>query len=426
MNRSMEITPALNTRKQNRTKWLFTLCWIQYTVIFWMTVIMNRVSFMNYVTPYIFPVMLIITLCIWLNNADFTLDLTNFAVITAALALWFLSRAMHPELQIYFDDNAQTCLEAFLMIYVGKSVFRGGIDEDYFSLLTTLSLIGVLFTALYFGYGAISGRGMEDEYMTIAYRTLPSTLCLAAAFLRKINFRNTASFVFAVLLQFFMGTRGAILAVIVFVVLYLFLFAKRKTFWIALVCALLYIVLDEVFGISIRLLEGLANIGSSLNLSTRIFDSILDATIADDNGRDVIYETAFGRVQDNIWLGEGLFADRSYLSGKLAGSYAHNLFIEMWSNFGLIPTVLILAALLISTIRKLICRAFSSEARILLCIGASAALTQLMVSSSYLINPTFWLFVGMLWGINRYLPRYTEESMMVTVQEKQELPSIEE
>lgn len=387
----------------SKTKWLFILFWIRYTVIYWGCVILNQIPFLINVTPIVFPILLIVALLEWLKGTNYRLDIFNIVVLFGAIVLWFVSRQIHHNYQYFFDENIWRCFEAFLMIYVGKSVFRGGINDGSYGLLVKLSRLGIALTALYFIYGAFSGRVVASEYMTISYRVLPSTLCVTSAFLKKINVRSTLWFIGAVILQVFMGTRGAVLSVAVFIILYVFLFAKRKLFFIFLACIIIFIVMDYVLNFSTLLLKFLASVCKSLNMSTRIVESILNNSIADDNGREKIYMFVINHIWDNILIGEGIFADR-YILLKFPGGapYVHNIFLELWSNFGLIPSCIIMITIFVLVFRFLICKRQSKESRLLLMIVFTASMVQLMFTGSYLTDAPFWLLIGMLWGIGKY------------------------
>lgn len=387
----------------SKTKWLFSLCWIQYTVIYWGSVILNRLPFFVYITPLIFPALLVFTLFVWLGGTNYSISIGNFVVLIAAALFWIVSQLIHPEYNVYFNENLERCFLAFLMVYVGKSVFRDGVNEEYFSLLVKLSKLGVIFTALYFVYGAFAGRMSEDEYMTISYRMLPSTLCLAVAFLKNKKIGNTVWFVATALLQLFMGTRGAVLAIVILIVLYFLLFEKKRNLFIAIICAAVIIFFDSAFGLIELFLLLIASIASSFNMSTRIIDAIISSNIADDNGREEIYDFTIEQIKNNIWSGEGIFADR-YILQHFPGEspYVHNVLIELWSNFGLIPSILIVGILLFITFRFLLNKNYSVYARFLLLISFSAVATQLMFTGSYLTDAPFWLFIGILWGIHHY------------------------
>lgn len=385
------------------SKWLFMLCWIQYTVIYWSCIILNRVPFFIYITPYIFPTLLLVSLYAWLKSADYKMDLWNFIILFITMAFWFLSKIFHPEYQTYFDQNAERCLQAFLMIYVGKSVFRDGFSEDEYSWLVAFSKWGVVFTSLYFLYGGLTGRVANEEYMTISYRMLPSTLCVTSAFLKDAKLKNILWFFGSFMIQMFMGTRGAVLAIVVFIVLYLFLFAERKVFFIVLGISGIYLLLDFTFDITTLLLHGILELCETLHMSSRIIEAFLESNLTDDNGRDIIHTFVLNRIGDNIWLGDGIFADRYYLETMFdGGMYVHNIILELWTDFGLIPAIVIMTSIVILSFKLMLNKDLPQQARLLLGIGASAAITQLMFTGSYLTDAPFWLMLGMLWGIKKY------------------------
>ena len=391
------------TIRLRETKWLFMLFWIRYTVIYWSCVILNQLPLMIRITPYIFPVLFILTMYVTLKIRNFSIDIWDLIIGILVAVGWFISQQLHPESKRYFESNADLFLQSFFMLYVGKSAFREGHDVSEDSLLITLSRMGVLFTALYFIYGSLTGRVTADEYMTISYRMLPSTLYIAAAFLRNVITKNTIWFIGTFLIQMFMGTRGAVLAIIVFIVLYIFLFARRKTFFVVLAFAIILWGLDSIFGLFTLLLKAVSSLCETLNMSTRIIDAILSESISNDNGRQVIYDYVLVNIRANIWTGRGLFADRYILEGMFpGGAYVHNFFIELWSHFGLIPACFMITIAIVLTFKTMLSKKLNQETKILLAIVFSSSITQLMFSGSYLTSGSFWLYLGVLWGIRKY------------------------
>ena len=72
--------------------------------------------------------------------------------------------------------------------------------------------------------------------------------------------------------------------------------------------------------------------------------------------------------------------------------YAHNFFIEIISQYGLLISSIIVMILIKLVTTNL--KTTDSKGRIIYLVIVSYVFLNLMISSSYLINSPFWLFIG--------------------------------
>ncbi len=108
------------------------------------------------------------------------------------------------------------------------------------------------------------------------------------------------------------------------------------------------------------------------------------------SGRETLYENVMAKITDNPLLGIGIAGDRAILGG----SYVHNFLIEIIGNFGVILGILIIVGLIILIIKTLIIKDVGkySLAIMWMCLG----FVHLMLSSSYLTDIKFWVFMGLM------------------------------
>lgn len=113
------------------------------------------------------------------------------------------------------------------------------------------------------------------------------------------------------------------------------------------------------------------------------------------SGRDRLYGLVIDAIINDPLSGIGVAGDRRIIGG----SYAHNFFIEVLGNFGVIIGLVFSIAFLLLIIRSLATKDKSkySMIAIWLCYG----FVHLMVSSSYLEDIKFWIFAGILFSYNR-------------------------
>jgi len=108
--------------------------------------------------------------------------------------------------------------------------------------------------------------------------------------------------------------------------------------------------------------------------------------------KEVITDLIIEAIAKNPILGIGIAGDRVLLEG----SYSHNIVIEVISNFGIILGILLLSVLGIKWIKSLFSKNESYLDIIL--IWSSIGFIHLFISSSYLIDFKFWIFIGVLFN----------------------------
>lgn len=110
------------------------------------------------------------------------------------------------------------------------------------------------------------------------------------------------------------------------------------------------------------------------------------------SGRDQIYNLVLKEIHENPIMGIGIAGDR-----RIIGTgYAHNIFIEILGNFGLIVGRILIVVLLVLIVKSLFRR--DKQYTNLVVIWLSLGFFHLMISGTYLTNIKFWILLGLLFN----------------------------
>lgn len=186
-----------------------------------------------------------------------------------------------------------------------------------------------------------------------------------------------------------LGTRGAALICIIFIAL---LMAAGKTSKWAITRILL------IFGgigafisspLYLKSITWMYNKATNLGLSVRIFDKLLSGTAANINSRDVIQAKLLDAIGVHLFDGYGLCGDR-----VIAGSYAHNIVLELWVEFGLLIGTMIFLLIAMTLLRGYL-SAKTIECKGLIISLIFACFFKLFLSGSYLDEKFLFLLLGL-------------------------------
>lgn len=245
-------------------------------------------------------------------------------------------------------------------------------------------LFGVIISIfIYNGNSSVEAYSMSLSY----YMLLPALIFLNDFFDRyKIN--SAILFIITLVIIISLGSRGALLGIIVFALLNILkkrnktsrksFFIRSSGFFAAILMVFQYDQFINWFN------EHLINIG--ITSRTLILSQGNEIHLS---GRENLYSQIIREISAHPIIGIGIGGDRLKLNG-----YTHNFFLEILANFGVIVGSILLILLL-----SLIIRAFFLENQrvyIMLTFWFSLGFVHLIVSSSYLTDMKFWVFMGLL------------------------------
>lgn len=304
-----------------------------------------------------------------------------------ALLIFVLNYVFFPENQPYL----KTILFPLFFVCLPSFVYSASIyDWAVLKKMMKKASHFVFIIGIVIGSGVLLGIASVGSYsMPFSYYMLFPAIIFIDELFNKFTLRTAICVFISLLIILALGSRGAVLCVAVFVFLKLLCPGDNLNYrGIILGLGILmtglagYIFREGILGV-------LNNIFLSLGIQSRSIALFLEKGVY-LSGRDRIYGLIANKIASSPFWGIGLAGDRI----PLKGSYAHNIFIEVLGNFGLIIGAFILLILL-----GLILRSVMTKDKIkhdLIIIWISLGFVHLMVSSSYLIDLKFWIFAGLV------------------------------
>lgn len=323
----------------------------------------------------------------------------DLIVVVSLAGLHYLSFVLNSDTAFFSLENRDNFLWSCLPLYlVGLAVDTKISPKIFVAISAWAVLIQVIYLSI-FGLGVDSEGKEVNEALGAAYNLLPYVCFLAWNALCRGGIINYTIAIVSIYILFTLGARGPIVCIVFFIAAYLIIFKKFRynvltKLMIGLLASLIY-----YFSMEISLFFGV--LSRNLGLSSRVFDSIVDHAIVnyqESNGRNDLWSEAIGILKErHIYFDLNFYADRIY---NKEGLYCHNLELELLCDFGLIG-----GGILVIVLFWMLFRAFKkarySDVLFFMLPFFFASIMQLQFSSSYLILPIFWFYMGVSVAILR-------------------------
>lgn len=369
---------------------LLALVWTQHTIWPYLIQVIRRVPIIGLVYNYILPVLIITAALMSLPYIFKKAKASDLLFFIGCILLVVFSYVVFPANQMYIEEKlGKIFLYTLPMYFMGISCT----GEDCKKTLYWSSLCSV--TTLFFYQLILFGRGdLIGAYnMDVAYKALPSVMFLVSWVLEKHGLHNWLIAAGGILLVLTYGTRGPMLAVLIFLCIGIYVRVlrsqKRYVRLIFIISAAIIIILFSSPSISVYIFERLSKWFESIGFSTRIFDFILEGELAESTGRDILLSSTIAAVGQRPFLGYGIMGDRVILGGI----YCHNIFWEFMCDFGVL-----LGSIFLLSIVVLIFRAIkgtkNNENSFFVLSFVIMVITKLFLSYSYIIEPYFFFMLG--------------------------------
>ena len=296
--------------------------------------------------------------------------------------------AFFPENAVYLNENALICIFCvFPFYFIGRLI---DIEKSYKTFLL-LSTICVLIDVFYFFIYAQNNKNMAEvageDNMYPAYQLLPHVVFLLWATLKKISIWKVLTFIMGSLFLLSCGTRGPFVCIGFFGIIYFFFFMNFKG---AVYVKVAIITLALIFIAYARnIILYLAEVFTGLQLSTRILEKFITGEIGNDSYRSILRDKLYD-VLDNgdHFFGLGAFGCRNYDI-----IYPHILHLDFFCTYGyLMGSILLILLFLFIGYAFWLSR--GKETQVFLLFLFSVSIIKLMLSSSFLLEPYFFMLIG--------------------------------
>jgi len=154
----------------------------------------------------------------------------------------------------------------------------------------------------------------------------------------------------------------------------------------------LYLVIDKIF-------DWLMTVFQNLGFSTRSVKMLMDSSFLTDTSRYQIYTFCYDRILSHPYLGTGVVNDRIYIANTIfggdspIGNYPHNIFLEIWMQFGIFIGTILLVVIMLVLLNGLSSR-ISADAKGTALILIGTGFFPLLFSGSYIDSNAFYILMG--------------------------------
>ena len=369
---------------------LLVMVWGMRFIDSYLRIFISKLPFLSDISSLVIPFLTVIFLCLSFNYIMKSIKPSDIIFVLGLGFIYVINLALFEKNFSYLFSKAfGLWLVAIPLYFVG---LRIDMKRDL-SVLRIVSILNIL------GYTAVSL--LNDSFlasvsggdMYLAYNLLPH-VCLLIYY--GFSHKRIVDKVFAVLgfcMILFLGNRGSMMCMFAFILLYLLFFRYYKhpvIVYGTLVCGG-GVLLNFYYPI-VKIVRDLA---FRWGVSTRVFDRILDGSFFVSVGRNNIKDKLLQAISDKPFIGYGIGSDYT-----IAGNYAHNLILELWTAFGLFIGSLVVAALLWVLIRAIRKSTTEYEKTFVLLLSCCVVM-KLMMSGTYLDEPYFFFLIGICVGLVR-------------------------
>lgn len=344
------------------------------------------------VLSYVFSVALCI-LGIFINGFKVRSYVFKYFFISVLIFIWgaFLSSAKISDCIIYFFSFI---VKGFSAFWIGSLLYEYKHLKHMFLMfayLSAVSLIAVPFI----------GVDLRLEYMRYGYAMLPSVMVFFTYALRKKSLYYLSLTIICGIFMVIYGSRGAVLALCLYVLLfYILCYSQTHRIFKASILFIAMAVLCYIFmftTIPIDILNGISNKLDISSYAINKFIMMLERGISESSsGRDIVYEGILNNRQRDIstLFGKGLLSvENSY------NMYAHNLFLQALSDYGMLGVLFLVCLLVWITVK--IFKMKNNNMFTILLLLYSVSFGRLLVSSDIWVRTEFWLMLGMMFVPNK-------------------------
>lgn len=312
--------------------WLFLLAVTEKSLFRYFMLVLNMITGIEDFGFFVMHVAYIILIAMCMKRGCYFRGGDIMIMLFVILSIVFTWLIYPDNIDKYMLGEGQlwpTVFPLFRFFIVGLFLIP---NKDTVDLMGKVSCIAILIESLFI-YFILSGSEMQnDDDMSRAYFLLLSVLfAINYAFDSKTLFGISFSLL-GVLLLLSLGTRGPIMIVLAFVATKIIQSSANKrmgTIVLVVILILLWFVNSPYWN---AVLLFLREIISSVGLSTRVIDHTIEGEIVTNySERDEIFTLIISKIKERPLFGWGVYGEWQFV-----GWSAHNMYLEILDNFGVV------------------------------------------------------------------------------------------
>ena len=370
---------------------LMVLVWTKSTILSFIAVYLRSVPVLEILADSSITIGIIVSAIVALPFFSRRVNVGDVFFFVLLLGIVFGSLWLLDENSEYINEDLTRMLwQVFPLYFLGLAYSHDLCKKA----LMYASMVGVVTCFAYQMYQLNLGRDLALDNMDSSYKVLPSILFLVLCVFEYKKLWAIPFIILGGILLLSYGTRGPMLVLFVFLGYYAISYVFRKGSFILKLLAVFLIgfalycmIFDNVLS---DIAEYLKLKFEEMGFSTRIFDFFIEDDIANDTGREKLYDEVKAGIAAKPIFGYGLMGDRVLLDGR----YVHNIAYELMTHYGVIFGIAILAFIAITPVRALI-RTKEPDKRSLILMFMFLVFIKLWVTGSYLHEMFLFFLLGL-------------------------------
>jgi O-antigen ligase len=321
---------------------------------------------------------------------------TTFASIVVSLLIIILAVTF-----LIFPDNIPFLYKEGVLVYalfitLPCFIYAYCIKDmdkfyNYLEVYSTIVLVVSLFilVAMF-----VLSFGINNSYtMSLGYSAGLASIFYLHKILEKRQLKDILFFAIGFFLIISIGSRGPLLCLAVFILVYFLMNSLKQRitlgrligFTLTMLCLglIIYTLGNQTLLIKIN------HLLSEFNINSRTLILLINDNLGQSSGREGIYSFLIEKIKEQPLLGYGIGSDRMML-----GMYAHNLFLALFTFFGVIGGILSSLIIIVIILGAFITAKNKKTITVLL-IFFSVYFVSSMVSGDILNNYGPWILIGM-------------------------------
>ncbi len=375
------------------------LLWTKEILLNYLRGILLKIPGLSVASDYIIPVILFLMFLLSYKTIAERLMGEDFIFVMGCVLVYVANFLFFKRNRDFFRiEWVEFIIGALPFYFVGVALKKDD-GDSVMLLLYRISCVSVIsFCAYILFVNRMDDFTMRNGDMNSAYNILPHACMIFYYMIKGFKWHRLVIFLMSALALLMMGTRGAVLCLLIFIVLSSAMTIRFKRPVVLLVMVVVCLLFVLFHGLTDWLIELAYSICESLGLSTRVFDKLMSGDFAVSGSRTYLRERVRYYLAAYPLIGLGVYGDRA-VSG---GQYVHNLLLEIYGQHGVLIGTVMIAALAVIFYRgvRTVFRNGDRNAQLIVLLLVSYCF-KLLVSSSYLREPFFWLLLGYLVAIHR-------------------------
>lgn len=368
--------------------WLFLLVVTEKSLFRYVLMILDILMGTEAIREVVLHTVYIITiaLCLKKGSRFHGGDIFIMLFVTFAIIITWLIYPNNIEAYMFGKDQFWlTVFPLFRFFIAGLFLIP---NKENLDLAGKVSGIAVLVETFFVMYILRGSDLQNSDDMSRAYFMLLNVLLVINYAFEKKSLLSIAVSLVGMILLLSMGTRGPIMIVLAFVACKIFQASTNKGksgVVVAFLLVLMWFVNSPYWDFFLLFLQGVLE---SLGMSTRVIDfTIQGETLTYYSERDEIAQIVMSKIKERPFEGWGVYGEWQFV-----GWSAHNMYLEMLDNYGVILGGVIILFMVFTVIRAFF-TSKSAPVRSLVFLFACNVLVRGIFSGGFLTSATF-LMIG--------------------------------